>query len=124
MSFLRVTHLMNFKTSIFRFSHAAEAFESCSSKFKAVFAEPKSSSRSTQGTFPDRSDNREARSSRHDDYSSYNFGRNESHGSFVMPIVASVTPSSSEAQLNIICSSSVNSAAPVILWSYANYLSF
>ncbi|KAG4078717.1 hypothetical protein HA402_015307 [Bradysia odoriphaga] len=91
-----------------KFSHAAEAFESCGSKFKAVFAEPKSSSRSSQGSFPDRSDSREARSSRYDDYSSFNFGRNESHGSFVMPIVASVAPTSSEAQLNIICSSSIN----------------
>lgn len=91
----------------FRFSHAAEAFESCGSKYKAVFAEPKSSTRNTQGNFSDRSDSREARSSRFDDYSNFNFGRNESHGSFVMPIVASATPSSSEAQLNIICSSSV-----------------
>lgn len=91
-----------------RFSHAAEAFESCSSKFKAVFAEPKSSSRSSQGNFSDRTDTRDARSSRYDDYSNFNFGRNESHGSFVMPIVATAAPSSSEAQLNIICSTSVS----------------
>lgn len=76
-----------------------------------MFAEPKSSSRNSQGNFSDRSDtrdNRDARSSRYDDYSNFNFGRNESHGSFVMPIVATAAPSSSEAQLNIICSTSVS----------------
>lgn len=102
-----ITNIM-FGHFCFRFSHAAEAFESCSSRFKAVFAEPKSSSRNSQGNFPDRSDSRDARSSRYDDFSNFNFGRNESHGSFVMPIVGSVAASSSEAQLNIICSSSVS----------------
>lgn len=118
MTFSLKIHLTIFSRSSSRFSHAAEAFESCSSKFKAVFAEPKSSTRNTQGNFPDRTDSRDARSSRYDDFSNFNFGRNESHGSFVMPIVASATPSSSEAQLNIICSSTVSH---LLLLSLANY---
>lgn len=56
--------------SVYRFSHAADAFENCDPKFKAVFAEPKSSNRNTQSNFPDRTDSR-ARSSRYDDFSNY-----------------------------------------------------
>lgn len=72
-----------------RFSHAADAFENCDPKFKAVFAEPKSSAR---GNTSDRSD---VRSSRYDDFSHNDRfdsrGRNSRFGS-------------SKTTLNITCS--------------------
>lgn len=40
-----------------RFSHAASAFENCDSKYRAVFAEPKTNSRSSSNTSTERTNN-------------------------------------------------------------------
>lgn len=117
--------------SAFRFSHAALAFEGCGSKYRAVFAEPKNSSRSSNNSSTDRG------GSRFDDSFNTLYGNNSgnSAGSSSGGMLAgaahstsrsstsdyssffnsAVVPSSSagggdskEVQLNIICSSSVN----------------
>lgn len=111
-----------------RFSHAALAFESCGSKFRAVFAEPKTNSRSSNNSSTDRGGRFD------DNHLSNSFGSgNGSSGlsntggstrslanEYNAFVSAAINTSSSgvggsnganntnEYQLNIICSSTLN----------------
>lgn len=109
-----------------RFSHAALAFESCGSKFRAVFAEPKTNSRSSNNSSSDRG-------SRFDDIhlsNSFGSGNGSSglgntggstrslaneYNAFVSAAINTSggvgnngANNTNEYQLNIICSSSLN----------------
>lgn len=94
-----------------RFSHAANAFENCNPKYKAVFAEPRSSQRSTQ--------NERSSSHRYDDqYNSYGSGAGNSNhrggasGAGTAENNFNFTSNSNanagETQLSVICSSLCN----------------
>lgn len=111
--------------SCFRFSHAAMAFENCGEKFRAVFAEPKTNSRSANNSSSDRS-------GRFDDNLNNSFGSgngncglgntggstrslSNEYNAFVKSAINASSGSgnngansSNEFQLNIICSSSIN----------------
>lgn len=92
-----------------RFSHAAEAFEQCNAKYKAVFAEPKSTSRAgSTSERSERSDGRSSHGRHHEDTFSAGSSRFDLHTSFSLPVTATNPPSQNQATLNVVCSSSVS----------------
>lgn len=115
---------LNFVCFLFeRFTQAANAFENCGSKYRAVFAEPKGSGNARSGN------NSSDRNSRYDDHMMSSFGGSGNMGSrnrslsneYANFLNAAVYPSSNnsatntsgngsnpEVQLNIICCSSVS----------------
>lgn len=96
----------------FRFSHAAKAFESCDSKYRAVFAEPKTNSRSSNSATMERSSNV---GGRFDDNTSPAFGANSLNHSISGSgaSIGSLAPTNKRSMLNdyaTFMSSAVNPA--------------
>lgn len=113
-----------------RFSHAAMAFENCGGKFRAVFAEPKSNTRSSNNSSSDRSgryDDNNLSNSFGSGNGSSGFGNtggstrslsmSNEYNAFVSSAMNTSGSSGggnhsanngNEFQLNIICSSSIN----------------